>query len=98
MPPTIYGVPHPQHFEFDDRTANFLSAGTCARQEHLPHRNQLVLMRLMPGPADLIEYEADGKLHMDARAIACLAVRIDGTAAPYSLQRVDTRLHRDGYH
>jgi hypothetical protein len=46
--PAVDVVAHPQDFGLDDRPAGFLRAEIGAGQEHLSHRHQLVLARLMP--------------------------------------------------
>ena len=77
MPPTIDIVPHAQHFGFHDGPAGLLRPEIRARQKHLPHGDHLVGARVMPGALHLIVKELHRDLHMDARAITGLAVRID---------------------
>ena len=64
-----------------------LRAEIVARQEDLADGDQLVPIRLMPGAADLVVEEGDGDLHVNARAIAGLAIGIDRAAMPDRFQR-----------
>ena len=105
MTPAVNIVAHAQNFGFHDGPAAFLRRKIGARQEHLTHGDQLVHVRLMPGAAHLVIKERHRDLHMDARAIAGLAVGIDSAAVPDRLERVDTvfddlarRLARNGNH
>jgi hypothetical protein len=93
MAPAIDVVAHPQDFGFDDRPAGFLRAEIGAGQEHLSHRHQLVLARLMPGAHDLVVEERRRDLHVDARAVARLAIGIHRAPVPDGLQRVDAVFH-----
>ncbi len=93
MAPAVNVMPHPQHFGFHDRAAAFLRAKIGARQKHLPHRDQLGHVGFVPGAADLIVEKLDRDLHMNARAIAGLAIGIDRTPVPDRLQRLDAVLN-----
>ena len=93
MAPAIDIIAHAQHFCFHNRPAGFLSAEIRARQEHLPHRHQLVHTRRMAGAFNLVIEEWHRNLHMDASSIAGLAIRIDRTAVPNRFQRINTSLH-----
>src|SRR5690606_34130258 len=73
--------------------AGFLGGEIGARQKDLPDGDQLVLVRLVPGAADLVVKERDRDLHVDARAVAGLAIGIHRAAMPDRLERVDTVLH-----
>lgn len=91
--PAIDVMAHAQHFGFDDGPAGFLLGEIRARQEHLTDRDQLVLVGFVSGAAHLIVEERHRDLHMDARAVAGLAIRIHRAAMPDRLQRVDAVLH-----
>ena len=93
MAPAIDIVPHAQDFGFDDGPAAFLRAEIGARQKDLTDRDQLVHVGLMPGAADLIVEELHRDLHMDARAVAGLAVGVHRAPVPDRLQRGDAVLH-----
>ena len=63
-----------------------------ARQED--HADgKAVGQRIMAARRDRVVKEADGQVDMDAGAVAGLAIRVDGTAMPDGLQRVDRRRH-----
>ena len=70
-----------------------LRAEIGARQKDLTDGDQLVHRGLVAGAADLVVEEGDRDLHMDARAVAGLAIGIDRAAVPDRLQRVDAVLH-----
>ena len=72
----------------DDGAAGLLSGKVGARQEDLADRQQGVL-RLVPGAPDLLPEEGDRDLHMDAGAVAGLAVGIDRAPVPHRLQGGD---------
>ncbi|MPL60913.1 hypothetical protein SDC9_06477 [bioreactor metagenome] len=91
--PAIDVVPHPQHFALDDRAAALLRAEVDARQEDLADGDLLFHVRLVAGAADLVIEEGRRDLHVDARAIARLAVGIDRAAVPDRLQRLDAARH-----
>ncbi len=93
MPPAIDVMAHPQDFGFHDGPAAFLRAEIGTRKENLPHRDQLFRIRLMPGAANLIVEELDRNLHMDARAVASLAVGIHCTPVPDRLKRRNAVFH-----
>src|SRR5690606_39040457 len=60
-----------------------------AWQKDLADGDQLVIVGLMPRAAHLIVKEGHRDLHMDARAIAGLAIRVHRAAMPDCLQRID---------
>ena len=93
MPPAIDVMAHPQHFGFHDCAAPFLRAEIGTRQKDLAHGDQLLHVRFMPGAADLVVEKADRNLHVNARAIAGLAIGIDSPPVPDRLQRIDAVLH-----
>jgi hypothetical protein len=93
MPPAVDIVPHAQDFGLDNRPAAFLSAKVGARQEDLPHGDQLGHVGFMARPPHLVMKERHRDLHMDTRAIAGLAIGIDGATVPDRLQRVDASFH-----
>ena len=93
MAPAIDVVAHAQNFGFHDGPAAFLRAKIGARQEDLADRDQLVHVGLMPGAADLIVEELDRDLHVDARAVARLAIGINGTTVPDRAQGINARVH-----
>ena len=90
--PTVNIVSHPQDFGFHNRPTDFLRGEIVARQEDLAHGDPQPFMRFMPGTADLILEEFDRNLHVNARAVAGLAVGIDRAPVPDRLQRIDPRL------
>ena len=92
MPPAIDRMAHAQHFGFHDGPALLLRAEIGARQEHLSHGNQPVLVRLMPGAANLIVKERHRNLQVNTRPVTGLAIGIDSAPVPDRLERVDPRL------
>jgi hypothetical protein len=93
VPPAVDVVAHPQDFRLHDGPPGLLRAEVGARQEHLTHGDHLPVPRLVPGALDLVAEERGRDLDMNARAIARLAVGIDGAPVPDGLQRVDPVLH-----
>ena len=94
MAPAIDVIAHAQDLGLHDGPAGLLRAEIVARQKHLAHRHQLGLARLMPGAADLIKEERRRDLHMDAGAVAGLAIGIHSAAVPDRLQRIECRSAR----
>ena len=93
MPPAINVMAHPQNFGFHDGPAPLLRAEIGARQKHLPDRDQLFGVRLMPGAAHLVIEKLDRNLHMDPRPVASLAIGIHRAPVPHRFQRVDPVFH-----
>ena len=91
--PAVDVIAHAQDFGLDDGPARLLRAEVGARQEHLTDRDHLFLARLVAGAADLIVEELNRNLHVDARAVAGLAVGIHRAPVPDRLQRLDARFH-----
>ena len=85
-------MPEPQDLGLDDLAAALLRAQIRARQEN--HADgEVPAARLVPGAADMLLEEVLRNLHVDARAIAGLAVRIHRAAMPQRLERLDALEH-----
>ena len=93
MPPAIDVMPHPQDFGLDNGPAAFLRPEIRPRQKHLPHRDQLFGVRLVPGPPHLVIEKLDRDLQMNPRPVPGLAVRIHRPAVPHRLERHDAVFH-----
>jgi hypothetical protein len=91
--PAVDVVAHAQNLGFHDGPAGLLRAEIGAGQEHLTHGHQLILAGLVPGAHDLVVEEGGRDLHMDARAVAGLAIGIDRAPVPDGLECVDPVLH-----
>ena len=86
MAPAVNIVAHAQNFGFHDGPAGFLGCEIGAGQEHLTHRNQLVHVRRVAGALNLVIKELYRDLHMDARTITGLAIRVHSTPVPDGFQ------------
>src|SRR5690606_32581689 len=73
--------------------AAFLCAEIGAGQEDLADGDQLVHVRLVPGPAHLVVKEPDRDLNMDAGTVTGLAVGVYRAPVPDRLQRIDAVLN-----
>ena len=89
LAPAQDGVAEAQDLGLDDGPATLLCAEIGARQEHHADGEAADLRELAAGVADILPKEVLRDFDMDARAIAGLAVGIDGTAVPHGLQGVD---------
>ena len=92
LAPAIDGIARLDDLAFDDGAAGFLRIEVGAGQEHHADR-EAVGQRLVAGNGDRVVEEAHRQVHMDARAVAGLAVGIDRAAMPHRLQRVNRRHH-----
>ena len=86
-------VAETQDLGLDDGAAALLRAEVGARQEHHADRDASDLRELAAGVADIFLEEVLRNLDVETRAIARLAVGVDGAAVPHSLQRIDARRH-----
>ena len=84
-------VAEAQDLGLDDGAAALLRAEVGARQEHHADRDAPDLRALAAGVADMLLEEVLRDLDVDARAVAGLAVGVDGAAVPHRLQRIDAR-------
>ena len=80
-----------QDLALDDDPAALLGAKVGARQEDHADADQ-VLARVVAGQRDLLLEEGLGDLHVDAGAVAGLAVGIDRATVPDRLERLDPGL------
>jgi hypothetical protein len=92
LAPAMDGVAIGEDLALDDDAAALLRAQIRARQEdhgdaELADAGDLALL------ADIVLEEVLRDLHVDAGAIAGLAIGIDGAAVPHGLQRSDRRFH-----
>ena len=90
MAPAIDVVPYAQHFAFHDRAATLLCREIGAGQKYLTNRDQVVLVRFVPGALDLVIKERHRDLHMNARTVTSLAIGINRPAVPDGLERINT--------
>ena len=83
-------VAEAQDLGLDDDAAAFLGAKVGARQEHHADGDAADLGDFAARIADMLLEEILRDLDVKTRAVACLAVGIDGTAVPHGLERIDT--------
>ena len=87
--PAVDIVAHAQHFGFNDGPAGFLRGKVGARQKDLTDGDQFAFAGAVTGATHLIVEKVDGDLHVDARAVAGLAIGIHRTTVPDRLERLD---------
>src|SRR4029453_11516467 len=92
LAPAIDGVAVVQDLALDDDAAGLLLAEIGTRQEDLADA-KLAGRQLLPDLAHIVLEEGMRNLHVDAGAVAGLAVGIDRAAVPHRLQRLDAHQH-----
>src|SRR3546814_12219621 len=90
LPPAIDGVAGVDDLGFNDSAAGFLRRKIRAREKHHADR-KAVGQGLVTRIGDRIVEEADGQVHVDASAIASLAVRSHRATVPTRLPRTNGR-------
>ena len=93
LAPAQDGMAEAQDLGLDDGAAALLRAEIGARQEHHADGDAADLRGLAARIAHMVAEEVLRDLDMDARAVAGLAVGIDGAPVPHRLQRIDARHH-----
>ncbi len=93
LAPAIDGIAFLDDRALDDRAARLLRAEIGARQEDHADR-ELACGRFVAGVLDVLSEEVLRDFHVDAGAVAGLAVGIDidRAAVPHRLERIDRRL------
>ncbi len=86
-------VAEAQDLGFDDGAAALLGTEVGPRQEHHADGDPSDLRVFADRIADVLAEEILRDLDMEARAVAGLAVRVDGATMPHRLQRIDARRH-----
>ncbi len=92
LAPAIDGVAVVQDLALDDDAAGLLLAEVGARQEDLADA-ELAGAELLADLAHIVLEEGVRDLHVDAGAVAGLAVGIDRAAVPHRFQRLDPHEH-----
>ena len=93
MSPAVNIIAHAQNFGFDDCPACLLRPKIGSGQKYLTDGDQLIPVRGVTRPLNLIIEKADRDLHMNARAITRFAIRIDSPAVPDCLERLNPVFH-----
>ncbi len=88
LPPAVKREAGADDLAFNDDARALLRGEIVARQEELADEDRL-FARLVAGALDNLAEEILRRFDQDARAVAGFAVRIDGAAVPYRLERRD---------
>jgi hypothetical protein len=92
LAPAVNGVTEVEDLPLDDDPAALLGAEIGTRQEDHADADPTLVGRVA-GARDVLVEEVLGDLHVDAGAVAGLAVGVHGAAVPHRLEGLDRRLH-----